>query len=465
MLSLETLDPLATISREDMELFYQEMGEDCLIPEVSSSLGHFPAFGSDSPFSVSNTVRIYSMLFQFKTKMEGNESPGPVVNWKDLAKLTNEIIGIFEWFRTPECERVVRFPTTLSKGSDLLDEEVLELISEFASNHQELIVLLNTSLPSVVNILSPRASAETLRIFMSHNDGILLARQRESVSLLGKLEARVSALETLKHLLSSRKTSPADEVLWRIQRWSINLLKKLDTRVSALENVDCLSFSPPKKAPFSASPLPDRENVTGLPDLGAAGGLFEGDLSDAVLACLILSTTNIVILLVMGAVIGRRNYLIISRTEALELEIRGRGRSRDTHPRRGKGKFDQHGSCSSLSDQDIFETSTPIKKENFSQHGSCSSLSDPDIVGAMAPSCPPFEYHQRETDRCVEFEFHPSSASIVRSSVSATPVASTSGPDRRCSGVSRHSTALEDGHPSSDNKACRLSAIPEEDSS
>ena len=90
------------------------MGEDCLIPEVSSSLGHFPTFGSDSPFSVSNTVRIYSMLFHFKTKMEGNESPGPVVNWKDLAKLTNEIIGIFEWFRTPECERVVRFPTTLS---------------------------------------------------------------------------------------------------------------------------------------------------------------------------------------------------------------------------------------------------------------------------------------------------------------------------------------------------------------
>ena len=133
---------------------------------------------------------------------------------------------------------------------------------------------------------------------------------------------------------------------------------------------------------------------------------------------------NIVILLVMGAVTGRRNYQIISRTEALELEIRGRGRSRDTHPRRGKGKFDQHGSCSSLSVRDIFGTPTPIKKENFSQHGSCSSPSDPDIFGTLTPSSPPFEYHQQGANRCAKVELHPPSADIVRSSVGLPPVVS-----------------------------------------
>ena len=251
VLSLEALDPLAIISREDMERFYQGVEEDCVIPKVGSSSDHFPTFELDSPFSLSNTLGIYSVL---RTEIRENRSLGPVVNWKDLANLTNEIVEIFEWFRTPQCKRVVRFPTVLSKEADLLDEEVLELISEFTDSHQELMVLFDTSLPSVVNVLSPRAGAEALRVFMSHNDRILLDSQQESASLLRGLESRVGALETLKHLLSSRKTSPADEVLWRAQQWSINLAKELDTRVGVLENFDCSSFSPPQKTPFSASP-------------------------------------------------------------------------------------------------------------------------------------------------------------------------------------------------------------------
>jgi hypothetical protein len=266
-----------------MELFYQGMGEDCIIPEVGSSSDHFPTFELDSPFSVSNTVGIYFVL---KTKMEEDGSPGPVVDWKDLANLISEIIETFEWFRTPECKRVVRFPTVLSKRSDLLDDEVLKLISGFVENRQELVVLLDTNLPSVINILSPRASAETLRIFMTHNDRILSEGQRESVSSMEKLESRMGALETLKHLLSSRRTSPVDEVLWKTQQGILNLAKKLDTRVSVLENLDRLSFSAPKKAPLSASSLLNCGNITCFPDLGAIGALFEGGLSGAVVACL-----------------------------------------------------------------------------------------------------------------------------------------------------------------------------------
>ena len=171
VLSLEALDPLATISREDMKIFYSGMEEDCVTPKVNSSSDYLPTFKLDSPFSLSSTLGIYSTL---RTEIGEDRSRGPVVNWKDLANLTNGIIGIFEWFRTPKCERVVRFPTMFSNGADRLDEEVLELISEFADSHQELMVLPDTSLPSVINVLSPRASAETLRIFMSHNDRILL---------------------------------------------------------------------------------------------------------------------------------------------------------------------------------------------------------------------------------------------------------------------------------------------------
>ena len=276
VLSLGALDPLATISREDMELFYQGTREECVIPEVDLSTSPFPTFDLESPFSVSSTVGVYSVL---KTKMEGEGSLGSVVDWKDLANLTSEIIEMFEWFRTPMCKRVVRFPTVLSKRSDLLDDEVLKLISGFVENHQELVVLFDTNFPSVINILSPRAGVETLRIFMTHNDGILLEGQRESVSSMEKLESRMGALETLKHLLSSRKTSPADEVLWKTQQGILNLAKKLDTRVSVLENLDRLSFSAPKKAPLSASSLLNCGNITCFPDLGAIGALFEGGLS------------------------------------------------------------------------------------------------------------------------------------------------------------------------------------------
>ena len=128
MLSLGALDPLATISREDMELFYQGTGEECIIPEVDLSTDPFPTFDLESPFSVSNKVGIYSVL---KTKMEGDGSPVPIVDWRDLANLTSEIIEMFEWYRTSNCSRMVRFPTVFSQGSDLLDDEILKLISEF----------------------------------------------------------------------------------------------------------------------------------------------------------------------------------------------------------------------------------------------------------------------------------------------------------------------------------------------
>ena len=427
MLSLEAFDPLATISREDMKIFYQGVEEDCVIPEVNSSSDHFPTFKLDSPFSLSSTLGIYSIL---RTEMGENRSLGPVVNWKDLANLTNEIIGIFEWFRTPKCERVVRFPTMFSKGADRLDEEVLELISEFADSHQELMVLPDTSLPSVINVLSPRASAETLRIFMSHNDRILLNGQFESLNSLRGLESRVGALETLKHLLSSRKTSPAEEVLWRALQWSINLAEKLDTRVKMLESADCSSFSPSQEAPFSATPSLDCGNMTRLLGLGAVGAFFEGDLPDAVLTCFILSAVNIAILLVTSAVISRRNYQIISRVKALEFEVKGRSGGRNAHLWREKENFDRHGSSSSLSDSDMFVTLMPSSppfedhqheadrcvgielrplpwrgKENCDLHGSTSSLSDSDMFVTLMPSSPSFEGHQHEANRCAGVGF------------------------------------------------------------
>ena len=77
VLSLGALDPLATISREDMELSYQGTREECVIPEVDLSTSPFPTFDLESPFSVSSTVGVYSVL---RTKMEGEGSPGSVVD-------------------------------------------------------------------------------------------------------------------------------------------------------------------------------------------------------------------------------------------------------------------------------------------------------------------------------------------------------------------------------------------------
>ena len=427
VLSLEALDPLATISREDMKIFYSGVEEDCVTPEVNSSSDYLPTFKLDSPFSLSSTLGIYSTL---RTEIGEDRSRGPVVNWKDLANLTNGIIGIFEWFRTPKCERVVRFPTMFSNGADRLDEEVLELISGFVDSHQELMVLPDTSLPSVINVLSPRASAETLRILMSHNDRILLNGQFESLNSLRGLESRVGALETLKHLLSSRKTSPAEEVLWRAQQWSINLAEKLDTRVKILEGSDCSSFSSSQKASFSATPLLDCGNMTHSLGLGAVGAFFEGDLPDAVLTCFILSVVNIAILLVISAVINRRNYQIISRVKALELEVKGRSGDRNAPLWRGKENFDQHGSSSSLSDSDIFVSLMPSSppfedrqhetnrwvgvelhplpwrgKEKCDLHGPTSSPSESDRFVTVMPSSPSFEGHQHEANRCVGVEF------------------------------------------------------------
>ena len=179
-----------------MEFFYQETGEECIIPEVDLSTDPFPTFDLQSPFSVSNTVGIYSVL---KTNMEGDGSPVPIVDWRDLANLTSEIIEMFEWYRTSNCSRMVRFPTVFSQGSDLLDDEILKLISEFVEDHQELVVLFDTSLPSVINILSPRAGVETLRIFTTHNDRVLLESQQGNMVLMKELESRVGTLETVSY--------------------------------------------------------------------------------------------------------------------------------------------------------------------------------------------------------------------------------------------------------------------------
>ena len=212
-------------------------------------------------------------------------------------------------------------------------------------------------------------------------------------------------------------------------------------------------------------------------------------MPDAVLTCFILSAVNIVILLVTSAVISRRNCQVISRMEALEIEVKGRSGGRNAHPWRGKENFDQHGSSLSLSDSDMFVTLTPSSppfedhqheanrcvkvelhplswrgKENCDQHGSSLSLSDPDMFGTLTPSSPPFEYHQQEANRCAKVELLPPSADIVRSSVDLPPVVSASRLGKRSPGVSRHSTDLEGGAPPGVSQLCRLDTVPEEGS-
>ena len=76
-------------------------------------------------------------------------------------------------------------------------------------------------------------------------------------------------------------------------------------------------------------------------------------------------------------------------------KVRNHGGGRNTHPWRGK--------------------------ENFDQCGSYLSLSDPDIFGTSTPNYPSFQHHQREANRCIEIELHPPSAGIVRSSVGVFP--------------------------------------------
>ena len=246
VLSLGALDPLATISREDMELFYQGMGESCVIPEAGPSVDQFPTFELDSPFSVSNTVGIYSVL---KTKMEEDGSLVPMVDWRDLANLTSEIIEMFEWYRTSNCSRMVRFPTMFSQGSDLLDDEILKLISDFVGDHQELVVLFDTSLPSVVNILSPRAGVEALRIFMTHNNRILWGNQQGNMALMEELKIRVDSLEKPDWAASSGQEPHGDETLWETQRGIMSSVEKLELRVNTLENLDHLPLPSCGKAP------------------------------------------------------------------------------------------------------------------------------------------------------------------------------------------------------------------------
>ena len=179
------------ISRDDMELFYQGMGKECVIPEVALSAPPFPTFDLESPFSIGNTVGIYSVL---KINMDGDEESVSIVDWRDLTNLTSGVIEMFEWYRASNCSRMVRYPTAFSQGSDLLDDEVLKLISEFVEDHQGLVTLFDTRLPLIINILSPRAGVEALRIFTSHSDQILLEGQQGNVVLIKELESRVGAL-------------------------------------------------------------------------------------------------------------------------------------------------------------------------------------------------------------------------------------------------------------------------------
>ena len=74
---------------------------------------------------------------------------------------------------------------------DQLDDEVLRVTSEFVEHHPELLVILDTRIPSVINLLSPRASAESQR---DNLDAI-------SASLLGHL----SVLRPQQEYLSSEQ--------------------------------------------------------------------------------------------------------------------------------------------------------------------------------------------------------------------------------------------------------------------
>ena len=402
VLSLGALDPLATISREDMELFYQGMGEDCIIPEVSSSSDHFPTFELDSPFSVSNTVGIYSVL---TTKMEEDGSSGPVVDWKDLANFTNEIIGIFEWYRTSNCSRMVRFPTEFSQGSDLLDDEILKLTSDFVEDHRELLVLFDTSLPSVVNVLSPRAGVEALRIFMTHNDGILWENQRGNTARLGEIEVRIDSLEEPGWTASSGREPPGDESPWETYKEIMGSVKKLELRVNTLENSDRLPPPSREKDSPDVSPLLSCENVTCSTDSGAIGFLFEGGLAEAVTTSFALSILNLAVILVTGVVIYRRNYQIVSRTRVLEMKMGSHGGNRDVVQRRGNGMSSQRGPCLPRLEMNIFDA----PRSSFGPH-----------------RCP-----QPRMDHCLEAETPTPFTGIVRNAVRFSPAAPTQRVDGR----------------------------------
>lgn len=140
-------------------------------------------------------------------------------------------------------------------GSDSLDDEILKLISEFVENHQELVVLFDTSLPSVINILSPRAGVEALRIFRTHNDRILWENQQGNMVLMRELESRVGTLERSDWLASSGEEPHGDEALWETQREIMGLVEKLELHVNALENLGRLSLSSRGKDSPDVSPL------------------------------------------------------------------------------------------------------------------------------------------------------------------------------------------------------------------
>ena len=192
LLSIGAIDPLVLITRESVEEFYEGSGEDCEIPTADLSDPTFPSFDLDSPFTIGNTVGIYTSL---KTHSEEPVESEQVVDWREIANLTSSIISLFDWYRSFNCSKLVKYPTAFSEEIDQLDDEVLRVTSEFVKHQPELLVILDFKIPSVINLLSPRASTKSLRIITSHNTRVLLENQRNIAKPFGYLEYRISALE------------------------------------------------------------------------------------------------------------------------------------------------------------------------------------------------------------------------------------------------------------------------------
>jgi hypothetical protein len=308
LLSIGATDPLVLIDRDDVEDFYEGSGIDCEALEADFSDPIYPSFDLDSPFSVSNTVGIFASLKSHPSKPVISEH---IVGWQEIANLTNSIISLFDWYRSHNCSKLIRYPTAFSEGIDKLDDEVLRIISEFAEYHPELPVILDPRIPSIINILSPRASTEALRILTSHNTAIILKNQRDITKTVTGLEDRVIALELLGEIFSLT----------------------------------------PSEGSHSASPLRSCLNATCWPELSTVGGLFNDKLTEVVAVCLTLSLINLGTLVISGILFYKRNFQIISRTKVLELKVNKSGQNSDSPSYIG-GRVSQPGSYRQTADLD-----------------------------------------------------------------------------------------------------------------
>ena len=119
---------------------------------------------------------------------------------KEIVSFTYSLFCLFDWYQGAGTGRLIRYPTILSKGAEELDDRVLKAISNFMEQHARVLVIFNVSTLSMMNLLSPRVGAESLHIFASHNDGILLEGQREVAKLMECIASHVVVLESLEHL-------------------------------------------------------------------------------------------------------------------------------------------------------------------------------------------------------------------------------------------------------------------------